>query len=247
MTRSSNRQATRRWDWFARTACIAAQANGAPGGIRTPDPRLRRPMLYPTELQARRAVTIHQECRVPTPCRRWVPTRCSGRARSRSTWGTACTCRERTHARCARSHFGTTSQGPAQSVKRLVTAKSRQPISTTSKGGCRDRRPRTLATYSSLLRRRLAPRRYTDRSGVVVLGARYPFTRRPLNRPDPPLEWRRRAPGEGSDKPFSVSTRCGLTATDPHDRLRSSFTPARHQRPSAAGSTTIVLCLRSTE
>jgi hypothetical protein len=26
---------------------------GAPGGIRTPDPRLRRPMLYPTELQAR--------------------------------------------------------------------------------------------------------------------------------------------------------------------------------------------------
>jgi hypothetical protein len=25
---------------------------GAPGGIRTPDPRLRRPMLYPTELQA---------------------------------------------------------------------------------------------------------------------------------------------------------------------------------------------------
>jgi putative ABC transport system substrate-binding protein len=33
---------------------------GAPGGIRTPDPRLRRPMLYPTELQARRVVTIHQ-------------------------------------------------------------------------------------------------------------------------------------------------------------------------------------------
>jgi hypothetical protein len=25
---------------------------GAPGGIRTPDPRLRRPMLYPTELRA---------------------------------------------------------------------------------------------------------------------------------------------------------------------------------------------------
>ena len=32
---------------------------GAPGGIRTPDPRLRRPMLYPTELQARQVVTIH--------------------------------------------------------------------------------------------------------------------------------------------------------------------------------------------
>ena len=26
---------------------------GAPGGIRTPDPRLRRPMLYPPELRAR--------------------------------------------------------------------------------------------------------------------------------------------------------------------------------------------------
>ena len=25
---------------------------GAPEGIRTPDPRLRRPLLYPTELQA---------------------------------------------------------------------------------------------------------------------------------------------------------------------------------------------------
>ena len=27
--------------------------HGAPEGIRTPDPRLRRPMLYPTELQTR--------------------------------------------------------------------------------------------------------------------------------------------------------------------------------------------------
>ncbi len=27
--------------------------SGLPGGIRTPDPRLRRPLLYPTELQAR--------------------------------------------------------------------------------------------------------------------------------------------------------------------------------------------------
>ena len=34
---------------------------GAPGGIRTPDPRLRRPMLYPTELQARAVATIHQQ------------------------------------------------------------------------------------------------------------------------------------------------------------------------------------------
>ena len=28
---------------------------GAPEGIRTPDPRLRRPMLYPTELQVHNA------------------------------------------------------------------------------------------------------------------------------------------------------------------------------------------------
>ena len=30
--------------------------NGATGGIRTPDPRLRRPLLYPTELQTRKVV-----------------------------------------------------------------------------------------------------------------------------------------------------------------------------------------------
>ncbi len=28
---------------------------GAPGGIRTPDPRIRSPMLYPAELRARRS------------------------------------------------------------------------------------------------------------------------------------------------------------------------------------------------
>ena len=31
----------------------APKTFGTPGGIRTPDPRLRRPMLYPTELRAR--------------------------------------------------------------------------------------------------------------------------------------------------------------------------------------------------
>src|SRR5207247_8234958 len=36
-------------DW--QTPC---EKIGAPGGNRTPDPRLRRPMLYPTELRARR-------------------------------------------------------------------------------------------------------------------------------------------------------------------------------------------------
>ena len=30
--------------------------DGAPGGARTPDPRLRRPLLYPTELQAHAVV-----------------------------------------------------------------------------------------------------------------------------------------------------------------------------------------------
>ena len=38
---------------------------GAPEGIRTPDPRLRRPLLYPTELQAHFAMVpveaIHKE------------------------------------------------------------------------------------------------------------------------------------------------------------------------------------------
>src|SRR5262245_28406493 len=32
------------------------EKNGAPGGNRTPDPRLRRPMLYPTELRARQGL-----------------------------------------------------------------------------------------------------------------------------------------------------------------------------------------------
>src|SRR5437867_7054504 len=35
-----------------------AKGDGAPGRNRTCDPRLRRPMLYPTELQARQVVTI---------------------------------------------------------------------------------------------------------------------------------------------------------------------------------------------
>ena len=39
--------------------CPTHSMSGAPGGIRTPDPRLRRPMLYPAELQARQALTIH--------------------------------------------------------------------------------------------------------------------------------------------------------------------------------------------
>ena len=37
----------------------SAESLGAPGRDRTCDPRLRRPMLYPTELQARLGVTLH--------------------------------------------------------------------------------------------------------------------------------------------------------------------------------------------
>lgn len=32
---------------------------GEPGGVRTPDPRLRRPVLYPTELLTHGQITIH--------------------------------------------------------------------------------------------------------------------------------------------------------------------------------------------
>ncbi len=35
---------------------VTAWNDGAPGRDRTCDPRLRRPMLYPTELQARAAI-----------------------------------------------------------------------------------------------------------------------------------------------------------------------------------------------
>ena len=34
--------------------------SGAPEGIRTPDPRLRRPMLYPTELQVRKSIAWYK-------------------------------------------------------------------------------------------------------------------------------------------------------------------------------------------
>ena len=34
---------------------------GAPEGIRTPDPRLRRPMLYPTELQVHLSLGVKME------------------------------------------------------------------------------------------------------------------------------------------------------------------------------------------
>ena len=35
---------------------VVVSKNGATGGIRTPDPRLRRPLLYPTELQTQKVV-----------------------------------------------------------------------------------------------------------------------------------------------------------------------------------------------
>ena len=42
----------------------AWMVNGAPGEIRTPDPRIRSPMLYPAELRAR-VVVHHAEKKVP--------------------------------------------------------------------------------------------------------------------------------------------------------------------------------------
>ena len=41
-----------RQKWF-RQLIDTSQLNGAPGGIRTPDPLLRRQTLFPTELRAR--------------------------------------------------------------------------------------------------------------------------------------------------------------------------------------------------
>ena len=38
--------------------CITFFINGEPGGIRTPDPRLRRPLLYPTELLTHNIINI---------------------------------------------------------------------------------------------------------------------------------------------------------------------------------------------
>ena len=38
--------------------CPVLTRNGAPGGIRTPDPQIRSLMLYPAELQARRPSVI---------------------------------------------------------------------------------------------------------------------------------------------------------------------------------------------
>jgi hypothetical protein len=38
--------------FFVQEKCQVLMKNGAPGAIRTRDPRFRRPMLYPTELRA---------------------------------------------------------------------------------------------------------------------------------------------------------------------------------------------------
>src|SRR5262245_29552430 len=46
------------------TALEVVVVVGAPGRSRTCDPRIRSPMLYPTELQARQALTIHERAHV---------------------------------------------------------------------------------------------------------------------------------------------------------------------------------------
>src|SRR5438067_2983854 len=55
---------------------------GAPGRSRTCDPRIRSPMLYPTELQARQLVTIHRE-QLRTPVSN-APPRSSARTAPRA-------------------------------------------------------------------------------------------------------------------------------------------------------------------
>jgi hypothetical protein len=39
---------------FVTEGCKVLEKNGAPGGIRTPDLRIRSPLLYPAELQAQK-------------------------------------------------------------------------------------------------------------------------------------------------------------------------------------------------
>ena len=48
-----------------RAADIRIRLLGAPEGIRTPDPRLRRPLLFPPELLARIGASRFER---PTPC-----------------------------------------------------------------------------------------------------------------------------------------------------------------------------------
>jgi hypothetical protein len=49
----------------ARAAEHGIRLRGAPEGIRTPDPRLRRPLLFPPELLARIGASRFER---PTPC-----------------------------------------------------------------------------------------------------------------------------------------------------------------------------------
>src|SRR6266550_719622 len=55
---------------------------GAPGRSRTCDPRIRSPMLYPTELQARQLIAIHRE-QLRTPASN-APPRSSARTAPRA-------------------------------------------------------------------------------------------------------------------------------------------------------------------
>jgi hypothetical protein len=160
--------------------------NGAPGGIRTPDPRLRRPMLYPTELQAR-ADTRGVFCGLVA-------------REARSSRFASC-------SRVARSVAQPRTRSRTRS-RRIATILS--PLGVASP---------TRAAYFS-------PRR-------TSFGARVARCAR-----------RGRQPATAELARFPVSTRCGLTAVGPHDRLRSSYTSIRQLRPFAPASVKIVLCLR---
>src|SRR5271163_3549409 len=50
-----------------RAAAIRVSLRGAPEGIRTPDPRLRRPLLFPPELLARESGRADLNGRPPAP------------------------------------------------------------------------------------------------------------------------------------------------------------------------------------
>jgi hypothetical protein len=46
------------WTSFILILLIIKRKTGAPGAIRTPDPLLRRQLLYPPELQARKVIEL---------------------------------------------------------------------------------------------------------------------------------------------------------------------------------------------